>query len=110
MPTTLIIPAVALWMGTMLFAGLLSIYPKSVKVVRPLICPPGTKMEVRTFAASYHRPGERGIEVYTVGPEGQKSVKGRALLILWGLCCLVSALPSAIIVILGMRWIASLSL
>ncbi len=109
MTTLFITLGVALWLGTMLFAALLPASPKIVKITRPLVCPPGTEMEVRTFSASYHRPGERGIEIYAVGPGGQKNVKGRALWTLWGLCCLAAILPSLIIAILAMHWLASLS-
>ena len=104
----LIVGVVALWLGTMLFAGLLSILPQSVRIVRPLICPPGTLLDIRTFSVSYGRQRAKGLTVEAVGPDGRQEVKGRALIIFWGLCCLACALPSAIIVLLVMRLLASL--
>jgi hypothetical protein len=99
----LIVVGVTAWLALMGLAATLPIAPAFfLRLTERLICPPGTKMEVRTFRATYHRPGERGLEVACVGPGVNKDVKVKAILALWALY-LVPALPLAVLVV---RWVA----
>jgi hypothetical protein len=83
------------FLGTMLLAVLLPFKPDVLRLVTPLVCPPGTRMEIQTFQANPYRPGERGLAVYAVGPAGSVDIKNRTLIAFWGVCCLVT-LPLAL--------------
>ena len=99
----LIAVGVAVWLALMGLAATLPIAPAFfLRLTERFVCPPGTKMEVRTFRATYHRPGERGLEVTCVGPGVSKDAKVKAILALWALY-LVPALPLAVLVV---RWAA----
>jgi hypothetical protein len=102
----LIILGVAIWLAFMGMAAVLVIRPDSVRITERFLCPPGTEMKVETYVYSYHRPGERAIGIYYLGPDGKShNIKVKALLLLWGMF-FVASLPIAIlIVLLFQRWV-----
>jgi len=80
----LIAVGVAMWLAIMGLAVTLPLAPaRFLRLTERIVCPAGTKMEVKTFQHTYHRPGERGLEVRCVGRGVNKDVKFKALLTLW---------------------------
>jgi hypothetical protein len=91
----MLLVVIDVFLGVMLVALLLSIKPTSLRITKAFVCPPDTEMEIRAFPASHHQPRVRGIQVLAVGPQGSQDVKNKALVVFWGICCLVT-LPLAI--------------
>lgn len=86
---------IALWLGLMALALLVSLRPAVLRVTQALVCPPGVDMQVEKHAYSYHRPGEGALVVYYLDQNHLRhDIKMRALLAFW-LVCTIPALPIA---------------
>lgn len=100
----LITLAVAAWLASMLLALFLPLEPRVLKLTSFLLCP-GTELFVDKFQASYHRPGQFGIEVYYFDQnQKRQDVKFRALLVFWCICLAVG-LPIAWLLV---KWFLTL--
>ena len=86
----LIIVLVALWLSIMALAAILPINVNILRITQPLICPPGSHLELRTWDVSPHHRGVKGLMVYSQGPDGRRDVKTRALLALWAIFFVIS--------------------
>jgi hypothetical protein len=96
----LIVMAVAIWLAIMMMAATLPFWPGILKITRFLVCPAGSKMEVGTFTATYHRPGQKGLNVTCVVNGEIRDVKIRALLVLLLMSYLVALAICAAVAIL----------
>ncbi len=86
---------VALWLGLMVLALLVSIRPAVLRITQALVCPPGVEMVVNKLVYSYHQPGQGALDVYYLDQNRQRhDIKMRALLAFW-LVCTIPALPIA---------------
>ena len=95
----LIIVGIALWCGVMGMAIVLPINPNVLQIVKPFVCPRGSRMEVKTYVYPYHRPGEKAISIYCIPREGEPySIKIRALVALVLLFTII-ALPFVIFIV-----------
>jgi hypothetical protein len=90
-----IIAGVSIWLAGMALAIILPAKPSAVKIVEKLVCPRGSKMEVTTEVYSYHRPGQRAINVSCMDENGNThNINGKAVFALFMLFFVI-ALPIA---------------
>jgi hypothetical protein len=80
------------FLACVLSGALLS--PKSLSLLEPYVCPPGTEIEGRQSTHSYHRPGESSVAVWCVDAHGGfvRDVTFQVGMALW-LIFLVPTLP-----------------
>ena len=79
----IVVIAAAFWLSMMAIAIALPVSVDIIRITKPFICPPGSRLEVRTDKTRAKRPGERGLVVLCHSTEGTKDVKGKALTTLW---------------------------
>lgn len=99
----LIIIVTAIWLALMALAICVPYRPQVIKLTRRWVCPPGSEMRIESSVASYHRPGEKGLIVECVHPDGTaRLVTGKAISYL---ACqfFVLALPLATMLVLFIR-------
>ena len=102
----LIILGVALWLALMGLAVVLPLRPGVLRITRKIVCPPGCEIRVGTSVASYHRPGERGLFVECVDPNGDsKLITNKAVAVFTGLLFLTALPISAMGVFLVHFWV-----
>jgi hypothetical protein len=89
---------VAFFLGIMLIAVILPIKPDSLRIFGKFVCTGEEKMEVSTSVASYHQPGERSIEIYCSDYGKRRRVKGKTLLLSFGLSSALMLPVAALIV------------
>ncbi len=96
----------SIWLATFVLALILPIRPDFIRMVSPLVCPPGTEMRIETEPGKRYRPGEKIISVYCEGlNHDRQDVKVKASFVLWGIS-VVFSMPIVIpILLLVFRWL-----
>jgi hypothetical protein len=61
---------VAAFVAVMLAGPGAAVFPSTLRWAAWIACPAGSTPAPRTFHASYHRPGERGVAFHCVAPDG----------------------------------------
>ena len=90
--------AVGAFCAAMVLALVIPLRPDVLRITQRIVCPPGSSLLIRVVKLSYHRPGERGLTVVCRGPDGDRSVIGRAVFWLWVLL-LVPSLALAMLAV-----------
>lgn len=103
MPTLFIILGVSVWLAGMALAIVLPTKPSIVKITEKLVCPPETKLQVKTEVYSYHRPGQHAVHIFYTDEAGSDhNINGRALFALFMLF-FTASLPFAAAVVLVIK-------
>jgi len=77
--TLLIIIGISIWLSVMLLAVAIPINPKIFNLTKSIICNKNEELTITKVKRSYHRPGEKAIEIEKTGPNGRENVKVKAL-------------------------------
>lgn len=89
---------VAAFVAVMLAGPGAAVFPSTMRWASPVACPAGSTPAPRTFHASYHRPGERGLAFYCVAADGTEhertlaAMGGLWLMYFMGILVLLSVL------------------
>jgi len=95
--------AVAIFISIMGFTIVLLIKNDIVLITERWVCPPGVKLHVESYVATYHRPGEKGLNVWYEDESGIHYVNAKAFLCLWLIFFLPSLPIAAALVYAGWR-------
>jgi hypothetical protein len=55
---------VAIWLTCMILAIILPINPNILRITKNFVCPKEKELIIQTAVYSYHRPGQKALEIY----------------------------------------------
>ena len=101
MTITLIIVSlgVAIWLTFMMMAILLPLKPGILKITEKIVCPEGTELIIQTAVHSYHRSGQRALEIYSRDNNGIVKNVGFKVISIFLMILFVMNLPISIILV-----------
>jgi|WetSurMetagenome_2_1015567.scaffolds.fasta_scaffold1089338_1 hypothetical protein len=84
-PTIILISfGVSIWLACMILAIILPINPNILKITKNFVCPKENELIIQTAVYSYHRPGQKALEIYYLDDDGAvKDVGLQAITIFW---------------------------
>jgi hypothetical protein len=90
---------IAFWLAFILMAIVLPIKPDAVKITEKLVCPEGNELIIQTAAYSYHRPGQRALEISYRDKNGTiKNAMLKVMAIFWMMLFVIS-LPITLLLV-----------
>jgi hypothetical protein len=90
---------IAIWLAFILMAILLPIKPDVLKITEKLVCPEGSELIIQTAVYSYHRPGQKALEISSRDKNGIiKNAMLKVMAIFWMMLFAIS-LPIALILV-----------
>jgi len=91
----------SLWLSAMVLAAIIPLRPGALRLVAPLVCRKGERMEITTTKASYHRPGERGLVIECVSNSARRRVVFKTVFAAWaGLSVALTVIASVVVAVL----------
>jgi hypothetical protein len=90
---------IAIWLAFILMAILLPIKPDVLRITEKLSCPEGSELIIQTVVYSYHRPGQRALEISIKDKNGIiKNAMLKVFAIFWMILFVIS-LPIALFLV-----------
>jgi hypothetical protein len=90
---------ISIWLAFMMLAIVLPLKPNILKITKKIACQKGSELIIQTAVYSYHRSGQRALEIYTKDKNGiVKSAGLKVIFIFWIMLFAVS-LPISIILV-----------
>jgi hypothetical protein len=91
----------ALWISIMIIAVILPVKPNILGITKSLVCPKGSELIVQTAVYSYHRPGQKALEISIKDNNGMvKNAVFKVVSVFWLILFLISVPISIILMIL----------
>jgi hypothetical protein len=91
---------VAIWLTFMMIAILLPLKPNILKITEKIVCPEGSKLIIQTAVYSYHKPGQRALEIYSKDNSGIVKNAGLKVISIFWMMLFVVNLPVSIILVI----------
>jgi uncharacterized membrane protein YccF (DUF307 family) len=91
---------VAIWISFMTLAIILPVRPNVLRMTRGLVCPKGSEMIIQTAVYSYHRPGQKALEISIKDKNGVVKNAGFKVVSVFWLILMAFSLPISIIFVL----------
>jgi hypothetical protein len=91
---------IALWISLMIIAIILPIKPSILGITKSFVCPQGSKLFIQTAVYSYHRPGQKALEISIMDNNGvTKNAAFKVVSVFW-LLLFVITVPISIIIVM----------
>jgi|GEM_PF-4482395 len=90
---------IAAWLAFIALAIILPIKPNLLKITKKIVCQEDSELIIQTAVYTYHRPGQKALEIYIKDKDGiVKSAGLKVISVFWLMLFAVSSLISFILV------------